>query len=38
MKEKGGEVKDLAQQISLDLSLLEATNTPIRSSLHNRFI
>lgn len=38
MREKSGEVKDLAQLISLDLSLLEATNTPIKSKLHNRFI
>lgn len=38
MEEKDGEVKDLAQQISLDLSVLEAANTNIRSNLHNRFI
>lgn len=38
MKEKAGEVKDLAQLISLDLSLLEATNTSIKSKLHNLFI
>jgi hypothetical protein len=38
MREKAGEVKDLVQLISLDLSLLEATNTPIKSKLHNNFI
>ena len=38
MAEKEGEVKDLAQQISLDLSVLESTKTPIKSNLHSRFI
>lgn len=38
MGEKKGEVKDLAQQIALDLSLLEAAATPIRSSLHYAFV
>jgi hypothetical protein len=31
-------VKDLAQQVSLDLSILEAAKTSIKSTLHRRFI
>ena len=38
MAEKDAEVKDLAQQISLDLSTLEAGNIAISSNLHRRFI
>jgi Uma2 family endonuclease len=38
MTEKDGEVKDLIQEIAFDLSLLEATNTSIKSSLHNSFL
>lgn len=38
MAQKDAEVKDLAQQISLDLSTLEAGNVSISSNLHRRFI
>ena len=38
MADKDAEVKELAQQVSLDLSTLEAGNVSINSSLHRRFI
>ena len=38
MAEKNAEVKDLAQQISLDLTTLESGNISIKSNLHRQFI
>lgn len=38
MAEKEGEVKDLVQEVSLDLSLLEAAKTNIKSTLHRAFL
>lgn len=38
MGDKSNEIKDLIQQVSLDLSILEATSLNIRSSLHSAFL
>jgi hypothetical protein len=38
MRDKDSEVKELAEQISLDLSLLEATKINVKTKLLNAFI
>lgn len=38
MRDKDNEVRELARQISLDLSFLEATNINIKSKLLNNFL
>jgi len=38
MHDKDDQIAEITEQISLDLSLLEATSINIRSNLHNNLI